>query len=214
MTDPFPSEEFDDWAANYDQSVANTQSFPFTGYEDVLDKVVELAAPQPSIQVLDLGTGTGNLAVRFDALGCAIWGTDFSTTMLAKAKIKLPQAKFFQADLRCSWPTELERRFDYIVSAYVFHHFELDKKVKIIETLVRKNLKSSGKLIIADIAFQNQHALETIKRDAGEEWEEEYYWLADESETALAKVELTATFHQVSNCAGVFEITDLQKGRT
>ena len=86
MTDPFPPEEFDDWAENYDQSVANTQSFPFTGYEEVLDKVVELATPQPGMQVLDLGTGTGNLALRFDAIGCEIWGTDFSSADAGKSQ--------------------------------------------------------------------------------------------------------------------------------
>ena len=61
MTDLFPAEEFDDLAESYDQSVTNTEDFPFTGYEDVLDKVVEIAASHPGMKILDLGIGTGNL---------------------------------------------------------------------------------------------------------------------------------------------------------
>jgi len=48
----------------------------------------------------------------------------------------------------------LNRRFNRIVSAYVFHHFELGEKVRIIELLVREHLKAGGNWIIADIAFQ------------------------------------------------------------
>ena len=67
MIDPFPAEEFDIWAATYDQSVIASQGFPFTGYADVLKKVVEVTQPQSGMSILDLGTGTGNLAIRFEA---------------------------------------------------------------------------------------------------------------------------------------------------
>ncbi len=207
MNDPFPPEEFDDWAAHYDQSVAETQGFPFTAYEQVLDKVVELADAHPGMNILDLGTGTGNLALRFAELGCELWGTDFSAAMLAKAKPRLPQMRLFQADLRADWPPELNRRFDRIISAYVFHHFELDKKAQIIAELTNQRLNSGGRIIIADIAFQDQAALEIEKRAAGDKWEDEYYWLADEALPALQNAGLKARFHKVSSCAGVFEIT-------
>jgi ubiquinone/menaquinone biosynthesis C-methylase UbiE len=54
---------FDGWAENYDATIAPTR-FPFGGYDQVLDKVVRLAEVAPRMQVLDLGIGTGNLAVR------------------------------------------------------------------------------------------------------------------------------------------------------
>lgn len=208
MTDPFPPDEFDDWAVNYDQAVANTDDFPFTGYEAVLDKVVELASPNPGMSVLDLGTGTGNLALRFQALGCQIWGTDFSASMLEKARGKLPQAKLFLADLRANWPAELNRRFDRIVSGYVFHHFELPQKIQLSQKLVSDHLESGGRLLIADIAFADQAALDEIKQASGDEWEDEFYWLADETLPCLAEIGLRAKFHRISSCAGVFEISD------
>lgn len=206
MTDPFPVEEFDGWAENYDQSVSSTQDFPFTGYEAVLDKVVGLGNPESGMSVLDLGTGTGNLALRFQALGCEIWGTDFSAAMLEKARPKLPGAHLLQADLRGDWPPALNRRFDRIVSAYVFHHFELGEKVQIIEPLIHQHLEPNGRLIIADIAFQNQRALETVKYAVGDEWEDEFYWLADESVATLTQIGLRVEYIQVSSCAGIFTI--------
>ena len=32
---------------------------------------------RPSLRVLELGIGTGNLAERFVAAGCQVWGLDF-----------------------------------------------------------------------------------------------------------------------------------------
>jgi len=205
MSDYFPVEDFDGWADHYDRSV-NTQDFPFTGYKAVLEKVVELTNVQPGMRVLDLGTGTGNLAVRFDALGCEVWGTDFSSAMLQKAKRKLPKAHLFQADLRGIWPPELNQRFDHIVSAYVFHHFEFALKIQLINKLVHEHLMPGGHIWLADIAFENQAALETVKRAAGDEWEDEFYWLADETVPALTRANLHAEFFEVSSCGGIFKI--------
>lgn len=207
MTDPFPVEDFDGWAEHYDQSISNTQSFPFTGYDAVLGKVIELANPKPGMKILDLGIGTGNLAIRFDMLGCEIWGTDFSAAMLGIARQKLPKAHLFQVDLRKIWPAELNQRFERIVSAYVFHHFELDDKIEIINNLISNQLEPGGRLVAADIAFANQAALETIKEATSDEWEDEFYWLADEIVPAFAKAGLQAVFHRVSSCGGVFEIS-------
>lgn len=208
MTDPFPPKEFDDWAAHYDQSVIETKGFPFTGYQKVLDKVVEIANAQTGMSILDLGTGTGNLALRFADLGCELWGTDFSSAMLRKAQPKLSQMRLFQADLRKDWPQELNRSFDRIVSGYVFHHFKLEKKVQIISELINLRLNTGGQIVIADIAFQDQAALEIEKSIVGDEWEDEYFWLANEAIPALQNAGLKAQFHQVSTCAGVFAIRD------
>ena len=208
MADLFPADDFDGWAVHYDQSVLNTQSFPFTGYKTVLDKVVKLTDAQPGMSILDLGTGTGNLAVRFEIMGCEVWGTDFSPAMLDKARLKLPHAHLFQLDLRGIWPPELNRRFDHIVSAYVFHHFEFALKVQLIKKLVNQHLMSGGRLLLADIAFESQAALEIVKRSAGEQWEDEFYWLADETVSELTEANLRAVFYKISSCGGIFEITE------
>ncbi len=202
--DRFPSTDFDPWAETYDHDVISENAFPFDGYEQVLDTVVRLAAAEAGMSVLDLGTGTANLALRFAANGCELWCTDFSQSMLDKARTKLPGAHFLRHDLREAWPQELERRFDRIVSAYVFHHFELGEKVRLCQTLIHRRLKRSGKFVIADISFDSAATMQAFARGVGDHWELEPYWLADEAIAALTKAGLNVQYTKVSACAGVY----------
>jgi ubiquinone/menaquinone biosynthesis C-methylase UbiE len=68
MENNFPHEDFDDWAENYDKCVSDWQGFPLTNYDELLGRITALAAPRPGLTVLDLGTGTGNLALPFAPL--------------------------------------------------------------------------------------------------------------------------------------------------
>jgi putative AdoMet-dependent methyltransferase len=205
--DPFSSSEFDPWAATYDNDVAAQGTFPFDGYDRVLATVVRLAAPAPGMTVLDVGTGTGNLAVQLARSGCELWCSDFSEAMLAKAREKLPAAHFVLHDLRAPLPAELDRRFDCIVSAYVFHHFEIAKKVETARELATGHLAPDGKLIIADLSFANQQAMERYAASVGDVWEQEPFWLADQALQALSNAGLKVAYTPVSACAGVYSIT-------
>jgi putative AdoMet-dependent methyltransferase len=203
--DPFFSSEFDNWAETYDASVSNAQ-FPFQGYQEVLAKIVTLAAPHPGLSVLDLGTGTGNLASRITTPGCELWCTDFSAPMLEKARKKLPSAHFVLHDLRTGWPAELNRPFDRIISAYVFHHFELDEKIRIVRSLFSEHLVPGGLLILGDICFPDRKTMERVKNNAGDGWEGEFYWIASETIEAFRKIDLPLEYEQVSYCAGIFTL--------
>ncbi len=156
------------------------------------------------MSVLDLGTGTGNLAAIFAETGCELWCSDYSAEMLVRARAKLPGAHFVQADLRAAWPAELDRRFDRIVSAYVFHHFPLPQKVALLVELTSQRLLPGGRIVIADISFENAASREMIKRKVGEDWDDEEWWLADEALSALEQAGLLAAYRQVSSCAGVY----------
>jgi len=204
--DPFPPGDFDPWAKSYDQDVQSQSQFPFDGYERVLETIVTLAKPQAGHSVLDLGTGTGNLAVRFGERGCELWCADFSEAMLEKAREKLPRAHFVLADLRSDWPKELNRRFDRIVSAYVFHHLELDAKVRVCRELVTQRLGPGGKLVIGDLSFPDAGTMNEYAKSIGDLWEEEFFWLADKSIRTLGNVGLKVVYQQVSACAGIYSI--------
>jgi len=205
--DPFPSSDFDPWAETYDRDVIAQDKFPFDGYERALDTVVSLAAPRAGMSVLDLGTGTGNLAARFARAGCELWCTDFSPAMLNKARLKLASARFVLHDLRGPWPAVLERRFDRIVSAYVLHHFDLGEKVNLCRRLATSHLMPEGRLVIADISFRDAVAMEDFFRSIGDRWEAEPYWLADDSVTALKAAGLSVEYTSVSGCAGVYSLS-------
>jgi putative AdoMet-dependent methyltransferase len=205
-TDPFPPSEFDEWAAAYDLDVTR-DDFPFTGYRRALAEVARAADPRAGMSVLDLGVGTGNLAELFASLGCELWCADFSEEMLERARAKLPAARLFLHDLRAPFPPALARRFDRIVSAYVFHHFEIAEKIAIVQRLVRDHLDPRGRLVIADISFPTQAALETYRLTAGDLWEDEPFWIAGEAVPALEAIGVAAQYAQVSPCAGLYQIT-------
>jgi putative AdoMet-dependent methyltransferase len=210
----FPSSDFDVWAETYDGDVEAERAFPFAGYGEALSTVVDFAAPKPGMTVLDLGTGTGNLAQRFAALGCELWCTDFSAAMLERASRKLPGSRMILHDLGEAWPPELERRFDRVISAYVFHHFTLSRKVQLIKDLALGHLTPGGRLVIADISFPDEPAMRAFAASVGELWEEEDYWLAKASMQAIRGVGLKVDYRQISESAGVYCIERSQDVRS
>ena len=206
MTEHDRTALFDRWSETYDRSVLD-ESGVHEGYDAVLETVVRTAEIQPGKRVLDLGIGTGNLALRFVALGCAVWGVDFSLAMLAKARTKLPEVTLVQADLRGEWPpadsaSALTGPFDRIVSTYVLHEFSLDHKVALLRRLAGCSLGPEGRIVIGDISFESVQA----RTDAGaDHWdEEEHYWAADETRAACTPAGLHFTYSQVSSCGGVY----------
>jgi putative AdoMet-dependent methyltransferase len=202
-------ELFDDWAKQYDESLAaGSAPVSFEGYDDVLAETVLQARVNPGMSVLDLGTGTGNLAALFVALGCDVWGTDFSGNMLAKAQEKLPGLHAVLADLRDeTWPESLARRFDRIVSAYVWHDFDLDTRMGLLRRLTGQYLAPGGRVVIADIAYPDQASREQARAVWGGLWSaDEHYWAADETSAACSAIGLNCTYRQVSSCAGVFVV--------
>lgn len=198
---------FDRWAGSYEDAVHADAGFPFAGYDQVLDEIVRLSAAEPGTRVLDLGTGTGNLAARFAALRCTVVGVDFSSEMLAAARRKVPDARFVRGDLTGDSDFLGGERFDLIVSAYVFHEFDLSTKVSILGRLVRDRLTERGRIIIGDIAFPTVKKREEAHRRWAVEWdEEEDYWAADKAIAACKKAALDARYVQISCCGGVLSI--------
>ncbi len=203
-------EDFDDWADTYDRSVAEyADKFPFEGYEQILDEVFRQARVAPGAAALDLGIGTGNLAARFLKAGCRVYGVDFAPKMLAAAQVKYPALRLAQADLLGDWPDVLRQsfdcqQFDAIVSAYTFHHFDLPAKVKLLARLAADFLAPGGRIAIGDVTFGSAAERDQARIRWYDLWEEEDYWIADETLSACRASGLDITFQQISGCGGVF----------
>lgn len=203
MNTEFPPDEFDSWAGSYDQSV-HQPGYPFEGYAAVLETVLRQSAARAGMAILDLGAGTGNLSVLFAEQGCRLWCLDFSGPMLEILRAKLPEAATAQVDVRAAWPVAFQRRYDRIVSAYTFHHFPLAEKAVQVERLRQQYLSPGGWIVIGDLAFENAQQQEAARNELGGEWDDEYYWLADETRETFSQMGMQIEFTKVSRLAGVF----------
>lgn len=192
--------EFDQWSDSYDDDTAQDGCFPFDGYERVLTGVISAAALEPGQTILELGIGTGNLTRRLVDLGFRVWGLDFSSSMLAIARQKAPEATLAQADLLGDFPSDFKRPYDRVLATYVFHEFPTDAKVNLLQKLFDNYLAPAGYIVIGDIGFPNAAAREAMRESAGELWDEEYYWIADEILSTLLALGIEVEYFQVSSC--------------
>jgi len=202
---------FDSWAAEYDYYIrVGKVSFPFLGYDKVLDRIVELAKPDSNQKILDVGIGTGNLAYRFIKYGCDIWGIDFSSRMLDEAAKKIPNVRLLKVNIQSEWPSELRVGFDRIVSAYTLHHLKVDEKVDAIQRMARDLLASSGKIVIGDVSFQTTNDRRVARKKLGGIWDDdEYYWAADEILDLLSENNFDVAYEQISEYGGIYSISEM-----
>ncbi|MFW9767879.1 MAG: class I SAM-dependent methyltransferase [Candidatus Thorarchaeota archaeon] len=201
-------ELFDSWASNYDYWIAiGSDSFPFRGYDNVLNRIVQLANPRPGSQILDVGIGTGNLARRFVELDCEIWGIDYSARMLEEARKKVPNAHLVQLDVESRYPSELRVGFDCIVSAYTLHHLTLERKVTVVKRLADELLAEGGRIIVGDVSFPTISARAEARKKLASEWDDyEYYWAADEFNSMILGQGLYVVYEQISDYGGVYVV--------
>jgi len=206
-------ELFDQWASKYENDIyALKDVYPFAGYFPIIDHIRKVLSPNPSSNLLDLGVGTGLMLseILIDN-NYSFNACDFSDEMVAFAKNRLNSEDIFVLDIRKNEiPKELKGKvFDCIYSAYTFHHFDLTKKIEIVQCYLQL-LKPGGQFLIADISFDDENALSTVKQEAGERWdteEEDGYWRKNEALAAFQKHNLAINYTKISFCAGIYRIS-------
>jgi ubiquinone/menaquinone biosynthesis C-methylase UbiE len=131
---------------------------PFTkllGVHRVHRRLIELAGIEPGHQVLEIGCGTGNLALRAQRMhpDAEVVGLDPDPLALERARRKADRA-----GLPVRWDRgkagELpypDESVDRVLSALMFHHLDdAEKKRTLAE--VRRVLRPGGQLHLVDIA--------------------------------------------------------------
>ncbi len=197
---------FDKWAANYDESITpHHNTFPFDGYYDVLSAVFSLVNPKEGLRVLDVGIGTGLLSEELNKKGCIIHGVDYSEKMLEKAKIRIPDGLFETVDiLKSHFGKFSNYQYDKVISSYFFHHLNLHQKTLIINRTLENNLFPDGKIIIADIGFENESDYQAGRIKHQDNWDDDEFYLCGESIVShLQTVRIKAKYKQISCCAGI-----------
>lgn len=96
-------------------------------------------------KVLEVGCGSGRLAERMCAEGWDYWGVDMSTEMLEIARRQVPEARFFQGDMREFEGAEPVDAI--IIPARSVSYLLENKDVVAAFSCFWKNLARGGKLI-------------------------------------------------------------------
>jgi ubiquinone/menaquinone biosynthesis C-methylase UbiE len=115
--------------------------------------LVEQAAPTAGQRILDLGCGTGTLAIQVKKRepGAKLAGLDADPEMLSQARSKAERAGV-ELELTEGYSTELpyeDASFDRVLSTLFFHHLDPDPKRQTAREIARV-LKKGGELHVAD----------------------------------------------------------------
>lgn len=99
----------------------------------------------PDTEILDLGCGAGEpIAGYLIERGCAVCGVDFAEPMLSIARLRFPDARWINADMR---RLELAERFGGIVAWDSFFHLDKDEQRSMLPRLAR-HLAPGGSLLL------------------------------------------------------------------
>jgi ubiquinone/menaquinone biosynthesis C-methylase UbiE len=147
------------WVMNmgwrYDVLVWFADTFVLRGtLRKLRDHTIDLAQLQPGESVLDVGCGTGALAMEtYERVGATgrVYGIDPGPKQIARARFKAERASLpidFQVGVieQLAFP---DQSFDVVLSTLVMHHLPDDlKRLGLAE--VARVLKPGGRLVIVD----------------------------------------------------------------
>lgn len=127
----------DDHAARFDDKAATYDDGDRPVYEVCANLVIEHATPRPSDTVLDLGTGTGAIALGVARTAAQVIGRDISTNMLTTARENASEqgvtnVSFGNGRFR---DPKYDGDVDIVTSNYAMHHLDDQAKHEAIRTI-------------------------------------------------------------------------------
>jgi putative AdoMet-dependent methyltransferase len=181
---------FDTWASTYARDLENANGI-LEGYETSIETAAEVCPVIQDIQLLDIGTGTGNFAQRFEAKGAIVSGIDLSEAMVAECKKLHPNYELRTGTFQTIPFSESE--FDVVVSSFCFHEVPPSQRLGACRE-VNRVLRKGGHLCLLDIIFASHAAMAEARSHMVSHWDdsEEYSLVGDLSENLYA-----SGFHSV-----------------
>ncbi|MEF8789217.1 MAG: class I SAM-dependent methyltransferase, partial [Haloarculaceae archaeon] len=136
---------FDEYAAEYDEDKSDE-------YLACVSLVVEHAAPEPDDVVLDLGTGTGAIALALAPDAGRVIGRDISEGMMERAREKtaergIENVEFGEGTFR---EPNVEVPVDIVVSNFAMHHLSDAEKREAIRTVADLGPR---RFVLGDVMF-------------------------------------------------------------
>lgn len=124
------------------------------GEEKLRESIVKLAGIQPGASVLDVGCGTGTLAItakRVSHPTVKVYGTDAAPEMIEKAREKAAKSGL-QVDFQPGLVEAIhfpDASLDIVLSSFMLHHLPGELKQKAFAEIYRV-LKPGGRLLVID----------------------------------------------------------------
>jgi cyclopropane fatty-acyl-phospholipid synthase-like methyltransferase len=146
----------DEHAARFDSHAADYDDDHGPEYRACADLVIEHATAGPEDVVLDLGTGTGEIALALAPHAKRVIGRDISEGMLEQARRKasaegIENVEFGPGTFRePNVPAGADDPIDVAVSNFAMHHLADDEKRTAIETIAGLG---SRRLVLGDVMF-------------------------------------------------------------
>jgi tRNA (cmo5U34)-methyltransferase len=150
-------------------------------YDRLQDQVAEATEGVAADRILDLGTGTGETAMRVLARhpGARLVGVDASADMLDHARRALPGARLMVRRLEDPLP---DGPFDLVVSALAVHHLDGPGKAGLFRR-VAAVLRPGGRFVLADVVVPDDPADAvtplSLDYDLPSRLDEQLRWLND-----------------------------------
>ncbi len=126
-----------------------------SGFEKVRDRLLAIAAPGGADACVDLGAGTGFVALALAPLVDSVLAVDISPAMAESLAARATQAGLENvltevADLRTLRRPAASA--DLVVSSYALHHLR-DEDKRVLAAEAARWLRPGGRIVIADMMF-------------------------------------------------------------
>jgi ubiquinone/menaquinone biosynthesis C-methylase UbiE len=138
---------------------------------ELRQRTITLAGLRPGEQVLDVGCGTGTLAIevqrRVGSAGCVV-GIDPGIEQIARARAKAARRHLpieFQVGVIEQLPFP-DQTFDVVLSTLMMHHLPTSLKRQGLAEIARV-LKPGGRLVIADFTRKQERVGQAARFHAG-----------------------------------------------
>jgi ubiquinone/menaquinone biosynthesis C-methylase UbiE len=142
---------------NWDEHVDDLEEMADTpGFHALRDRILALARLSASDRLLDIGAGTGLLALAAAPQVAHVSALDISPAMCRHLELKFNRLGIRNAEIFINTATDLplaDGSVDVVLSNYCFHHLSDSGKARALAE-VRRVLRPGGRFVFGDMMFR------------------------------------------------------------